>query len=74
MTLTELKYFTKDRLVTDQAQMASLVLCLWKSSKMRYHAPASWKSLIKFNNNAASCLGCIIPVRASLIGRKHGIH
>jgi hypothetical protein len=35
---------------------------------------ASRKSLINFDNDAASCYDRIIPALASLIGRKHGIH
>jgi hypothetical protein len=35
---------------------------------------ASRKSLINFDNDAASCYDCIIPALASLIGRKFGVH
>jgi hypothetical protein len=35
---------------------------------------ASRKSLINFDNDAASCYDRIIPALASLIGRKHGLH
>jgi hypothetical protein len=35
---------------------------------------ASRKSLINFDNDAASCYDRIIPALASLIGHKHGIH
>ena len=35
---------------------------------------ASRKSLINFDNDAASCYDRIIPALASLIGRKHRIH
>ena len=35
---------------------------------------ASRKSLINFDNDAASCYDRIIPALASLIGCKHGIH
>jgi hypothetical protein len=35
---------------------------------------ATRKSLINFDNDAASCYDRIIPALASLIGRKHGLH
>jgi hypothetical protein len=35
---------------------------------------ASQKSLINFDNDAASCYDRIIPALASLIGRKYGLH
>ncbi len=35
---------------------------------------ASRKSLINFDNDAASCYDRIIPALASLIGRKYGMH
>jgi hypothetical protein len=35
---------------------------------------ASRKSLINFDNDAASCYDRIIPALASLIGRKYGLH
>ena len=34
----------------------------------------SRKSLINFDNDAASCYDRIIPALASLLGRKHGLH
>jgi hypothetical protein len=35
---------------------------------------ASCKSLVNFDNDAASCYDHIIPALTSLIGRKHRIH
>jgi hypothetical protein len=68
--MTEQTYYIVDSSVADPAVMPSHQLEELKNEISH----VSRKSLINFDNDAASCYDRIIPALASLIGRKHGIH